>query len=438
MEELFVPGILLTILIAVAYVTGRWSDWRHGRALARDEAALPYQVLTSDEDFPGEIVLKDSRLVSGSVVIAEDRFRNLLARLRIFVGGGLAAHEDAVVRAKREAMLRMRVEAKDATHITGIRFTTAFLGRGMMEMVAYGTALYTDEKPKGGNPARLPDHGVNIRRKNLLVELISVSAAFGFICWAIYTASGLMVEWATHQISIEDEIAIWSDVTEGESDFVPRSMGERAPIENYILHLINSVPVEALGPAAAYDFDVYVIEDDRPNAAALPGGLILVHTGMLDLVDTENELMAVLGHEIGHFNGRDHLEGLGRNVVGVALSALFFQSDAVLTTWIASWPKLLADLDFSRGQELDADDWGLTIVMAKYGHAGGVPDTFEKLGRGVGGKTLLDYLSTHPHPIDRVNRLRALIADRGLPVRPGIPLRQGYEAYLASLHETRN
>lgn len=429
MEELFVPGVLLTVLIAIAFVTGRLADNAHERSLKRDEAKLPRQILTSDEDFPDDVRLKKSALVTGSVVVGEDRFRNLLARLRIFVGGGVAAHEGAVIRAKREATLRMRVQAKDASHITGIRFTTAFMGKGMMEMVAYGTALYTDRRPAGGQPAQLPNDGVYIKRKNLLVELVSASTAFALICWGIYFASGLVVEWATHQISIEDEIAIWSEVSDGETDFDRRSRSERAPIENYILDLINSVPEEALGPAAAYDFEVFVIRDDRPNAAALPGGLILVHTGMLDLVETENELMAVLGHEIGHFNGRDHLEGLGRQVVGVALSALFFQNDAVLTTWIAGWPKMLADLDYSRSQELDADNWGLDIAMAKYGHAGGVPDTFRKLGRGARGEGLLDYLGTHPHPRARVRRLERMIEERNLPVYEGVPLMEAFQRY---------
>ncbi|WP_259781498.1 M48 family metallopeptidase [Aestuariispira ectoiniformans] len=429
MEELIVPGILLTVLIAIAFVTGRLAEFAHGRSLRRDEAKLPHQILTTDEDFPGDVTLKRSALVSGSVVIGEDRFRNLLSRLRIFVGGRVAAHEGAVVRAKREAMLRMRVQAKEASHITGIRFTTAFLGRGMTEMVAYGTALYTNRMPEGGQPILLPDDGVNIKRKSLLVELVSASTAFALICWGIYFVSGLMVEWATHQISIEDEIAIWSEVSDGETDHPARRRSQRSTVENYILDLINSVPKEALGPAAAYDFDVYVVQNDVPNAAALPGGVILVHTGMLDLVDTENELLSVIGHEIGHFNGRDHLEGLGRKVVGVALSALFFQNDAVLTTWIAGWPKMLADLDYSRSQELDADDWGLSIAMAKYGHAGGVPDVFQKLGRGAGDEGLLDYLSTHPHPMERVRRLKAMIDEENLPVRDQIPLVEAFQRY---------
>ncbi|SOB95567.1 M48 family metalloprotease [Thalassospira xiamenensis] len=432
MQELFVPGIMLMILIGIAFVTGRLAEAAHERALRRDEQLLPNQHLSTEDHAPEDIVLRHSRMVTGKVVIGEDRFRNLLARLRIFVGGRLGAHEATITRAKREAMLRMRTDAKGASHITGIRMTTAQLGRGMVEMMISGTALYTDKRPSGGFPSALPDDGINISHKNLLVEFASASAAFLFICWGIYAASGFAVEWATRQISIEDEIAIWSEL---EGDYITerRSDDQRSLPERYILDLINSIPKSALGPAAAYDFEVVIIPDDTPNAAALPGGLILVHTGMLELVDTENELLSILGHEIGHYNGRDHLEGLGRQAVGVALSAMMFQADAVLTTWIAGWPKMLADLDYSRSQELDADKWGLDIVMAKYGHATDVAATFAKLATMQEDESMLDYLGTHPHPMDRVRRLNKMVADRNLPLGQAVPLQTAFERYVDAL-----
>ena len=162
---------------------------------------------------------------------------------------------------------------------------------------------------------------------------------------------------------------------------------------------------------------------------------MLVHTGMLELVDTENELLSILGHEIGHYNGRDHLEGIGREVVGVALSAMMFQTDAVLTTWAASWPKLLADRDYSRSQELDADDWSLRILMAKYGHVAEASTTFAKLGQLQGGRSLLDYLSTHPHPRDRVERLEDMAREQGLPIREPVDLQIAFENFLVRTGE---
>ena len=429
MEELFLPGIALTVLIGIAYLTGRFADAAHEHALARDEALLPHQYIDSGDAVPANVTLHGSKLVTGKVVIAEDRFRNLLARLRIFVGGRLAAHEATVTRAKREAILRLRTNAKGASHIIGLRFESAELGRGMMEMIVSGTALYTDHRPTGGKPSALPDDGVNISHRNLLVELASGSFAFLLICWVIYAASGFAIEWAADSISVEDEVAIWSEL-EPELIAGHRLDSERSVPERYMVDLINSIPKEALGPAQAYDFDVIIIPDDTPNAAALPGGLILVHTGMLDLVDSENELLSILGHEIGHYNGRDHLEGLGREIVGVALSAMMFQNDAVLTTWVAGWPKLLADMDYSRSQELDADSWSLKILMAKYGHVAEASRTFEKLADMQGGHSVMDYLATHPHPGDRVNRLNKMVHDQNLPIGEPVDLQTAFEDFL--------
>ncbi|MDG4718381.1 MULTISPECIES: M48 family metallopeptidase [Thalassospira] len=434
MEELFLPGIGLIILIGIAYLTGRLADRAHERALKRDEALLPHQILNSGDAIPENTTLHTTKMVTGKVVIAEDRFRNLLARLRIFVGGRLAAHEAAVIRAKREAILRLRINAKGASHIIGLRFQSAEISRGMIEMIASGTALYTDHRPTGGKPAALPDDGVNISHRNLLTEFASASMAFLLICWGIYTASGFATEWAASSISVQDEMAIWSQI-EPELIEEHREDYERSLPERYLVDLINSIPKEALGPAKDYDFDVLIIPDDSPNAAALPGGLILVHTGMLDLVDSENELLSILGHEIGHYNGRDHLEGLGREVVGVALSAMMFQTDAVLTAWVAGWPKLLADRDHSRSQELDADNWSLKILMAKYGHVGEASRTFEKLAELQGDHSVLDYLSTHPHPRDRVERLDDMAREQGLPIGEPVELQTAFEDFLVRVGE---
>ncbi len=220
------------ILIGIAFVTGRLAEAAHERALRRDEQLLPNQHLSTEDHAPEDILLRYSRMVTGKVVIGEDRFRNLLARLRIFVGGRLGAHEATITRAKREAMLRMRTDAKGASHITGIRMTTAQLGRGMVEMMVSGTALYTDKRPSGGFPSALPDDGINISHKNLLVEFTSASAAFLFICWGIYATSGFAVEWATRQISIEDEIAIWSEL---EGDYITERRSDDRKAQAYIV-----------------------------------------------------------------------------------------------------------------------------------------------------------------------------------------------------------
>ena len=108
---------------------------------------------------------------------------------------------------------------------------------------------------------------------------------------------------------------------------------------------------------------------------ALPGGLIVVTQGLLDQVESENELAFVLGHELGHFRNRDHLRALGRGVV----ISLFF---AVVTgNDVAGLGIKATDLTlrgFSREQETRADEFGLAIVHAEYGHVNQASRLFER------------------------------------------------------------
>jgi Zn-dependent protease with chaperone function len=133
---------------------------------------------------------------------------------------------------------------------------------------------------------------------------------------------------------------------------------------------------------------------------ALPGGLIIVTVGLLDQVESENELAFVLGHELGHFRNRDHIRALGR---GLVLS-LFF---AVITgNDVAGIGIKTADITlrgFGRRQETKADEFGLAVVNSEYGHVNEAWRLFERWN--IEDDKYLDlitYLSTHPDSGDRV------------------------------------
>ena len=67
-----------------------------------------------------------------------------------------------------------------------------------------------------------------------------------------------------------------------------------------VLCVARAVTAEASGPAAPDSWEVTVFEDDTANAFALPGGKIGVHTGLLEVAATPDQLATVLGHEVGH------------------------------------------------------------------------------------------------------------------------------------------
>ena len=145
---------------------------------------------------------------------------------------------------------------------------------------------------------------------------------------------------------------------------------------------------------------------------------IVVTAGLLDEVESENELAFVLGHELGHYRNRDHLRALGR---GLVFSLVF----AVMTGRDASNIGInVADLalrSFNRRQELAADNFGLELVYTQYGHVGEAWRLFERWDDAE--DSLLDvvgYTSTHPQAGDRIKDLEELARSRGWPTTGGV------------------
>ncbi len=167
-------------------------------------------------------------------------------------------------------------------------------------------------------------------------------------------------------------------------------------------------------PQAPYTFRAGILREDEPNALALPGGLILITTGLLEGVESENELAFVLGHELGHFRHRDHLRQLGRGVALGLLLSVVSGSDAGIGLGNAVTD--LTARGFSRRQERRADRFGLEILAAEYGHVADSGRFFERLGENLDLGRAVAYFSTHPATAERLDDLRRYATERGWPL----------------------
>jgi uncharacterized protein YbjQ (UPF0145 family) len=149
-DALIQIGIFL-VLLAVGFIAGRASEKRHFRELASLEASLRDILVFNGRRPPADVRFASGALVIGSVVIAEDYFKRIAAGLRGLVGGRVGVYESLLDRGRREAIVRMKEEARKlgATMIFNVRLETSSLsedqsGRAPMfsaEFIAYGTAL---------------------------------------------------------------------------------------------------------------------------------------------------------------------------------------------------------------------------------------------------------------------------------------------------------
>jgi predicted Zn-dependent protease len=243
--------------------------------------------------------------------------------------------------------------------------------------------------------------------------------------------SSLAMEWIVPRLPTGLEVSVfgggWIPEIDADSDDEaeaapdPREAELRALVERLARHW----------PENPYEFKPMLWRETTPNAFALPGGWIGVTTGLLDEVGSENELAFVLGHEIGHFRNRDHLKGLGRGLaLGIVLSAVGLSGVGVAGD-LAGLAGGLAQRSFDREQESEADEFGLAVVAAEYGHVAGAAEFFRRTPDAdalLGGK-LEAYLSTHPISDERIEELAAYANERGF-AREGdlVPLSAAFDA----------
>ena len=140
--------IIFATLLLVGYITGSLLEKRHFKSIKKREremVELPTIMLKKPLENKN---ISTCRLVNGSVVISIDYFKRFLASLINIFGGNIGAYETLLDRARREAVLRMKEDAQDASEIINIRIETSSISKnstknvGTVEVLAYGTAIY--------------------------------------------------------------------------------------------------------------------------------------------------------------------------------------------------------------------------------------------------------------------------------------------------------
>ena len=176
-----------------------------------------------------------------------------------------------------------------------------------------------------------------------------------------------------------------------------------------------------------YPFEFHLLADPKTvNAFALPGGQIFITDALFARLETEGQLAGVLGHEIGHVierHGAEHLAKarLTQGLVGaVAVGATDPDSPvgAQQAALIASVVGQMINLRYGREDELESDEWGV-ILMLRSGYDPRAQIRVMEILRDAASRgSQPEFLSTHPDPGNRIERIRAII-DQLLP--GGVP-----------------
>ena len=261
--------------------------------------------------------------------------------------------------------------------------------------------------------SREPGSNPNVSSTPPLRIFVRLGVAALLIVFLAWLLLGALVGAVARQIpdSLEAELGSLFAIEDLQApDWIPAQQELQGIVDNLATRL----------PAREFPYRVIVIDDPVANAAAVPGGGILVYSGLLRQAESENEVAMVLAHELAHHAHRDHLEGLGRGLVLAVIVNAVFGSSSGLERLSGVGAQGLA-LKMNRDDEREADRLGLLLVAEYYGHVGGALDFFLRAGDRPGGRTA-SWFSTHPLGSNRLDLLYDAIATHGYAVREPEPL----------------
>lgn len=167
-----------------------------------------------------------------------------------------------------------------------------------------------------------------------------------------------------------------------------------------------------------YEFEFHLLADpDTVNAFALPGGQVFITQGLLKLLKTEDEIAGVLGHESGHVVGRHSNEQMAKAQLsqGLVSAVVMAGGDEYGMTagQLAQFVSQLKNTAYSRDHEIESDVLGVRFMRRAGYDPRAMITVMEVLKKAAGGRAPPEFLSTHPDPGHRVERIEEEIAKAG-------------------------
>jgi len=231
------------------------------------------------------------------------------------------------------------------------------------------------------------------------VMVICLAVAIGF--WQYDRLAG----WIAQQVPMKTELAI------GESVLKSLNADARYLSKGSAVEAVQKIG-DRLTEGSRYKYRWYVAKDKQINAFAIPGGIVVVNSGLLEKAGSANELAAVLAHEVQHVEERHALRNMIASA-GLAGAVLLVLGDANTAIMIVAHQ--VSAQYFNRQVESEADIKGIELLHKKNIDAKGMVSFFRKMKAEAAGRDAPVWLSSHPDTQNRIRIAESYIAKRPCP-----------------------
>lgn len=243
-------------------------------------------------------------------------------------------------------------------------------------------------------------------------------------------------------ISPEQEVRLGLEAAPEMSREMGGELSPNDPRTQEVQRMGKRIVQETVAQKSPWEFKFHLLADpDTVNAFALPGGQIFITLGLLNRLQTEAQLAGVLSHEVGHVLERHSAQQMAKGqlgqwlimAVGTAASDPTQSSNGQSSAMIASVVNQMLQLRYSRGDELEADQWGLKLMNTLQYNPRAMIEVMQILKEAShpgGAGPSLEIFQTHPDPDNRIRQIEAYLKAHPSAenVNDGAALRNGVRA----------
>jgi predicted Zn-dependent protease len=261
-------------------------------------------------------------------------------------------------------------------------------------------------------------HKRALRLGLLAFVLLTITAVIGLV-WAVVGGASYLQNYATSKAM--DWVPVQWEKKLGDIALSQIRTQTRFVNDPSVLGPLNNLaaPLLSIIPNPSQRFQLFVADAKEVNAFALPGGYLVFNKGLLENARASEQIQGVIAHEIAHVLKRHSLMQLAQTIgLDVVVPAIFGNRNPYLDVLVRNGSQLLS-LKFTRDHERAADDLGWDLLQNAQINPQGMIAFFAALKSDMDAKGKADpglgasFLSTHPTPQERIDRLEQKMAALG-------------------------
>ncbi|MBE9063815.1 M48 family metallopeptidase [cf. Phormidesmis sp. LEGE 11477] len=252
---------------------------------------------------------------------------------------------------------------------------------------------------------------VNVTPVHPLVNLAYLLGTVTLAGIVIYVVLGLIASQLVKRIGIETEEQIGASLVNSLPNRIDTGDSRLEYLQDLTSSLQDNLSQTEIAVVEYPPVKISILDMPEENAMVTAGSHLMVTEGLLDQVESENELAFVLAHELGHLHNRDPLDALGRSLVLMTVSGLLGVGQGPNSVLVPNVLNL-TEQGHSRTQETMADEYAIALMMARYDHGGHSLDFFRRLQSEEFDLGVLspvaEWQQTHPLTDNRIERLESI------------------------------